>query len=180
MARLHREHLPRLRPPDVEIGFTNNYTARSCDRNLRVDKVSFVSSSTSPAPGSPGPVFGANRAGGEFGALPGTYGRDYTYPTAQELDYYKSKEEVRNWIGAHNRAVKRGYKEGVRIVDCLFLPKQSPWLNPIEPKWVHGKRRVVDADGLLTAQDLAERVRGFRLRALQAPVPRRKYHLIMR
>ncbi|MEA2525138.1 MAG: endoglucanase [Thermomicrobiales bacterium] len=34
-----------------------------------------------------------NLAGAEFGdsALPGTYGRDYTYPTASEYDYYASK-----------------------------------------------------------------------------------------
>ena len=38
------------------------------------------------------------------------------------------------------------------------LPIKAPWLNPIEPKWVHGKRRVVEADGLLAARDLAERV----------------------
>jgi hypothetical protein len=38
------------------------------------------------------------------------------------------------------------------------LPTQSPWLNPIEPKWVHGKRNVVEHDGLLTAKLLAERI----------------------
>lgn len=65
--------------------------------------------------------------------------------------------EVRGWIGEHNRKVKRGGKEGVRIVSCL-LPKKSPWLNPIEPKWMHGKRRVAEADGGLTAHGLAERV----------------------
>jgi len=70
--------------------------------------------------------------------------------------WHKSRE-VRRWIGAHNRAVKRCEKEGVRIVGCL-LPKQSPWLNPIEPKWVHGKRRVAEADGVLDAHELAERV----------------------
>jgi hypothetical protein len=32
-------------------------------------------------------------------------------------------------------------------VSCL-LPKHSPWLNAIEPKWVHGKRKVVEADDL--------------------------------
>jgi len=48
---------------------------------------------------------------------------------------------------------------GVRIVSCL-LPKQSPWLNSIEPKWVHGKRKVVEFDGLLGTYELAERVRG--------------------
>jgi transposase len=66
-------------------------------------------------------------------------------------------KEVRRWIGEHNRAVKKRAVGGVRIISCL-LPKQSPWLNPIEPKWVHGKRRVVEADGLLTARELAERI----------------------
>ncbi|MDP3432088.1 MAG: cellulase family glycosylhydrolase, partial [Bacteroidota bacterium] len=35
--------------------------------------------------------FGVNLAGGEFGKIPGIYGKDYTYPTAGELDYYSSK-----------------------------------------------------------------------------------------
>jgi transposase len=65
--------------------------------------------------------------------------------------------EVRQWTGKHNRQVKKGEKQGVRIISCL-LPKQSPWLNPIEPKWMHGKRRVFRADGLLSAHELAERV----------------------
>ena len=45
---------------------------------------------------------------------------------------------------------------GVRIVPC-FLPTKSPWLNPIEPKWVHGKRRVVEPARLLTAGELETR-----------------------
>jgi hypothetical protein len=65
-------------------------------------------------------------------------------------------KEVRRWLGSHNREVKRS-GQGVRIVSCL-LPKQSPWLNAIEPKWVHGKRKVVEPDGLLGAYELAERV----------------------
>jgi hypothetical protein len=64
--------------------------------------------------------------------------------------------EVRRWLGKHNREVKESGC-GVRIVSCL-LPKQSPWLNAIEPKWVHGKRKVVEPDGLLGAYELAERV----------------------
>jgi hypothetical protein len=63
---------------------------------------------------------------------------------------------VRGWIRQHNRRVKQG-QPGVRIVLCL-LPSKSPWLNPIEPKWVHGKRAVVEPDRLLTAQELADRV----------------------
>jgi transposase len=66
--------------------------------------------------------------------------------------------EVRGWIASHNREVKKS-GSGVRIIGCL-LPKKSPWLNPIEPKWVHGKRKVVEPDGLLTAYELADRVCG--------------------
>jgi transposase len=65
-------------------------------------------------------------------------------------------KEVREWIVSHNREVKNS-GSGVRIIVCL-LPKKSPWLNPIEPKWIHGKRKVVEPDVLLTAHDLAERV----------------------
>jgi hypothetical protein len=65
-------------------------------------------------------------------------------------------KEVRRWLGRHNRRVKES-GGGVRIVSCL-LPKQSPWLNAIEPKWVHGKRKVVEPDRLLGAHELAERV----------------------
>lgn len=35
---------------------------------------------------------------------------------------------------------------------------KSPWLNPIEPKWPHGKRKVLEPDRLLSAADLVERV----------------------
>lgn len=64
--------------------------------------------------------------------------------------------EVRGWIREHNRAVKQGDAR-VRIVSCL-LPSKSPWLNPIEPKWIHGKRKVVEPDGLLSAAELERRV----------------------
>ena len=63
---------------------------------------------------------------------------------------------VRGWIREHNRAVKRG-QEVVRIVAC-YLPIKSPWLNPIEPKWMHGKRRIVEPARVLTADEIAERV----------------------
>ena len=38
------------------------------------------------------------------------------------------------------------------------LPIKSPWLNPIEPKWVHTQRRVVEPARLLPARELVERV----------------------
>ena len=62
---------------------------------------------------------------------------------------------VRTWLGTHNRRAHR--EGGVRIVPCL-LPTKSPWLNPIEPKWVHGKRHIVEPTRLLTARDVEERV----------------------
>lgn len=69
--------------------------------------------------------------------------------------WHKSKE-VRDRIREHNRRVKES-GEGVRILPCL-LPSKSPWLNPIEPRWMHGKRRVVEPDGPLTAEELEDRV----------------------
>jgi len=38
------------------------------------------------------------------------------------------------------------------------LPSKSPWLNSVEPKWVHGKRAVVEADRLLSADALEAQV----------------------
>ena len=65
-------------------------------------------------------------------------------------------QAVRHWIRHHNQQVKRG-ATGVRIVVC-HLPSKSPWLNPIEPKWVHGKRAVAEPDRLLSAAELEARV----------------------
>lgn len=65
-------------------------------------------------------------------------------------------QAVRSWIRAHNRQVKVT-GQGVRLLVCP-LPVKSPWLNPIEPKWLHGKRRVVEPERTLSAQELADRV----------------------
>ena len=69
--------------------------------------------------------------------------------------WHKS-QAVRTWIREHNQQVKQTSK-GVHILPFL-LPTQSPWLNPIEPRWLHAKRNVVETDGLLSAHQLAERV----------------------
>lgn len=63
---------------------------------------------------------------------------------------------VRTWIRQHNRLVKRQGR-GVRLLVC-YLPSKSPWLNPIEPKWLHGKRAIVEPARLLSASELADRV----------------------
>ncbi len=62
---------------------------------------------------------------------------------------------VRAWIKAHNRQARRN--GGVRIVVCL-LPVKSPWLNPIEPKWAHGKKAIVEPERLLAAHEVRTRV----------------------
>ena len=69
-------------------------------------------------------------------------------------------KQVRTWLRQHNQTVlqeARTGKRGVRIIPC-WLPTKSPWLNRIEPKWVHGKRAIVDPARLLTAQEVRQRV----------------------
>jgi transposase len=62
---------------------------------------------------------------------------------------------VRAWLRTHNH--RTHHEGGVRLIPCL-LPTKSPWLNPIEPQWVHGKRRVVEPARGLTAAELEHRV----------------------
>lgn len=62
---------------------------------------------------------------------------------------------VKTWLKAHNRAAKQ--QGGCRLLVC-FLPSKSPWLNNIEPKWVHGKRAIVEPTSTLTATELIERI----------------------
>lgn len=66
------------------------------------------------------------------------------------------RQAVRQWIRRHKQHVNQGAL-GVRLVVCP-LPSQSPWRNPIAPKWVHGKRAVSEPDRLLNADELEARV----------------------
>jgi DDE superfamily endonuclease len=64
-------------------------------------------------------------------------------------------QEVRAWVRAHHQQVKR--HGGIRLLTwCLSI--KSPWLNPIEPHWVHGKRAIVEPARLLTAAEIISRV----------------------
>jgi hypothetical protein len=65
------------------------------------------------------------------------------------------RQRVRLGIGAHHRKVKR--EGGCKIVVC-HLPVKAPWLNPIEPKWLQGKRAIVEPDRKLTADEVRRRV----------------------
>ena len=64
--------------------------------------------------------------------------------------------EVRGWIREHNLQVK-GTGKGVRIVRCQ-LPIKSPWLNPIEPRWIHAKRSILEPERLLSGAETSQRV----------------------
>jgi hypothetical protein len=69
---------------------------------------------------------------------------------------WHTSQQVRTWIHDHNRQVKQ-LGCGVRILPCR-LPSKSPWLNPIEPKWIHGKRAVMEPARVLPAEELADRI----------------------
>ena len=68
--------------------------------------------------------------------------------------WHKSKS-VGQWIRAYNQRAKR---EGdVRLL-VFRLPTKSPWLNPMEPRWVHAKRQVCESADDLTACELQRRL----------------------
>lgn len=68
---------------------------------------------------------------------------------------WHSSREVRTWIHGHNQCAKR--EGGVRLLTCR-LPVKSPWLNPIEPHWMHGKRAIVEPTRPLTGAEIITRV----------------------
>jgi hypothetical protein len=82
-------------------------------------------------------------------------GKKALLPLWDDAPWHISRE-VKGWLRAYNRAVKQSGR-GVRIIACP-LPIKSPWLNNIEPHWVHGKRSVAAPDRLLPASELADRV----------------------
>ena len=63
-------------------------------------------------------------------------------------------KRVRRWVERHNRRVRK--RGGCRIRLC-GLPIKAPWLNPIEPKWVHGKRAIVEPGRKLSAGEVRQR-----------------------
>jgi hypothetical protein len=64
--------------------------------------------------------------------------------------------EVRTWLREHNRAVGKS-GQGVRILPGP-LPVKSPWLNPIEVHWRHGKRQTVEPGRMLTSEEMEARI----------------------
>lgn len=68
--------------------------------------------------------------------------------------WHKSKP-IRAWVRAYNHLAKAAGEP--RLLTHL-LPVKSPWLNPIEPRWVHAKRAVCEPDGDLTSMELRRRL----------------------
>jgi hypothetical protein len=73
----------------------------------------------------------------------------------------------RVWLQAQKRRVKQD--GGCRIVVCP-LPSKSPWLNRIEPKWVHGKRALAEPARKLCADELKHRICAYYECELLAPI----------
>ena len=76
-------------------------------------------------------------------------------------------KQVRAWIKAHNHKAKG--EGGCRLLVCR-LPSKSPWLNNIEPKWMHGKRAVVEPDRKLAAEELKTRLCAYYQCELHEPI----------
>ena len=75
--------------------------------------------------------------------------------------WHRSKA-VRAWLREHNQAARHAQQQGqpaVRIMPC-WLPSKRPWLNNIEPKWMHGKKAIVEPERKLTSDEVQERVCG--------------------
>jgi hypothetical protein len=71
-----------------------------------------------------------------------------------QATWHKS-QRLREWTRADKQAAKHTGQP--RLLTWL-LPQQSPWLNPIEPRWIHAKRKTCEPDGELSAQELKRRL----------------------
>jgi hypothetical protein len=68
---------------------------------------------------------------------------------------WHSRRAVRSWMRQHHHPAKP--HGGVQWLTCRW-PVKGPWLNPLEPRWGHGKRAVVEPARRLTAPELLSRV----------------------
>ena len=68
------------------------------------------------------------------------------------------RKRVREWVEAHNARVGR---EGGCAIRVCGLPVKAPWLNRIEPKWMHAERAVAEPVRKLGGAELKQRVREY-------------------
>jgi transposase len=64
-------------------------------------------------------------------------------------------KRLREWIHTYNRQAK--HTHDVRLITHL-LPRKSPWLNPIEPCWLHAKRATCELNSILELAELKRRL----------------------
>ena len=64
--------------------------------------------------------------------------------------------KVKRWIRRYNQQAKAA---GQPHLIVWTLPKRSPWLNPIEPHWLHAKKRVFEPSSAdLSPHELRQRI----------------------
>jgi hypothetical protein len=92
------------------------------------------------------------RAGeGATGGIP-NWDSDFPHSKTHEPGWVSSPRHA-DHSGGSARDQVLGGGAGVRIVRCQ-LPAKRPWLNPIEPKWARGQRKVIEPARPLPTTDL--------------------------
>ena len=81
-------------------------------------------------------------------------GRQVVVLIWDNASWHKS-QRIEQWVRDYNRRAKAA--GDVRLLTHL-LPSKSPWLNPIEPRWIHAKRATCEPDGPLTPTELRRRI----------------------
>jgi hypothetical protein len=78
-------------------------------------------------------------------------------------------KRLRLLIRQYNRYAKHNHDVRL-LIHCL--PVKSPWLNPIEPRWVHAKRATCEPNAQLSVQELKRRLCAyFNTKPLKPSVP---------
>ncbi len=62
---------------------------------------------------------------------------------------------IQKWIRAYNHTARAAGEPRLLVHG---LPIKSPWLNPMEPCWVHAKRATCEPDGDLSPAELRRRL----------------------
>lgn len=87
-------------------------------------------------------------------ALTRQLGREVLVLIWDNASWHTSKR-IKQWIRWYNQCAK--LTGDVRLL-VFWLPKKSPWLNPIEPRWGHAKKHVCEPSGELAAHELKRRI----------------------
>lgn len=68
---------------------------------------------------------------------------------------WHTSKRIKQWIRAYNLVAKT---QGEPRLIVHWLPVKSPWLNPVEPHWLHAKRQVCEPSGMLSVEELKRRI----------------------